>query len=262
MQRKLLGIINVDFDITGQLLIIYSAFIKYLRKKRDYNKAVHQLFMDLKRPYDSVRREVLYSILTEFGFPMKLVRLIKVCLTETYSRVRVGKQLSDMFPIRNDSKQGNAFSPVLFNFALGYAIRRVQINYDGLKLNGTHQLLVYADDVNILGGSVQTIQENTEALVVASKEVQLEVNADKTKHRVMSRDQNAGQSHGTKIDNSSFERVEKFKYLETTVTYQNSIQEEIKSRLKSFDAECFASSLLSKNLKIYIYNFACCTVWV
>ena len=99
MQRKLLGIINVDFDITGQLLIIYSAFIKYLRKKRDYNKAVHQLFMDLKRPYDSVRREVLYSILTEFGFPMKLVRLIKVCLTETYSRVRVGDNVSDMLPI-------------------------------------------------------------------------------------------------------------------------------------------------------------------
>jgi hypothetical protein len=129
MQRKLLGIINADFDVTGQLLIIYSAFIKYLRKKkRDYNKAVHQLFMDLKRPYDSVRKVVLYSILTEFGIPMKLVRLIKVCLTETYSRVRVGKQLSDMFPIRNGSKQGNAFSPVLFNIALGYAIRRVQIN--------------------------------------------------------------------------------------------------------------------------------------
>jgi hypothetical protein len=83
-----------------------------------------------------------------------------------------------------------------------------------LKLNGTHQLLVYADDVNILGGSVHTIQENAEALVIACREIGLEENADKTKYMVMSRDQYAGRSHSIKTDNSSFERVEEFKYLE------------------------------------------------
>jgi hypothetical protein len=73
-----------------------------------------------------------------------------------------------MFPIRDGLKQGDALSPLLFNFALEYAIRRVQVFQDGLKLNGTHQLLVYADDVNILGGSVHTLKENTNALVNAS----------------------------------------------------------------------------------------------
>ena len=103
---------------------------------------------------------------------------------------------------------------MLFNFTLEYAIRRVQVNQDGLKLNGTHQLLAYADDVNMLGGRVHTVKENGEVLIVASKESGLEVNAYRTKYIVMSRDQNAGRSHSMKTDNSSFERVEEFKYLE------------------------------------------------
>ena len=86
-------------------------------------------------------------------------------LTETYSRVQVGKNVSDRFPVRNGLKQGDALSPLLFNFALEYTIRRVQVNQDGLKLNGTHQLLCYADDVNILGGSIHILKENAEALV-------------------------------------------------------------------------------------------------
>ena len=82
------------FDATGRLLIIYSALARYLRKKLEHNEEVHQLFIDFKKAYDSVRREVLYKILIEFGIPRKLVRLVKMSLTETYSRVRVGKNVS------------------------------------------------------------------------------------------------------------------------------------------------------------------------
>ena len=92
------------------------------------------------------------------------------------------------------------------------------MNEDGLQLDGTHELMVYADDVNILGGSVHTIKKNTETLVVASKETGLDVNADKTKYMVMSGDQNAGRNHSIKSDNSSSERVEELKYLGTTLT--------------------------------------------
>ena len=130
-----------------------------------------------------------------------------------------------------------------------------------LKLNGTHQLLAYADDVSILGGSVHTVKENAEVFVVATKEIELEVNADKTKYMVMSRDRNAGRGRSVKIDNSSIERVEEFKYLGTTLGDQNSIQEEIKSRLMLGNA-CYhlvqnllSSRLQSKNLKIEIHSF-------
>jgi hypothetical protein len=110
-----------------------------------------------------------------------------------------------------------------------------------------------------LGRSVHAIKKNTEALVVASKEIGLEVNAEKTKYMVMSRNQNAGQNHNIKIDNKSFEKVEQFKYLGTTLTNRNSIQQEIKSRLRSGNVcyhsvqDLLSSSLLSKNTKVKIY---------
>jgi len=83
-----------------------------------------------------------------------------------------------MLPIKNCFKQGDALSSLLFNFALEYVIMRIKVNQDGLKLNGTHQHLFYADGVNILGGSLHTTKKNTEILLVASKEIGLEVDAD------------------------------------------------------------------------------------
>jgi hypothetical protein len=126
----------------------------------------------------------------------------------------------------------------------------------GLKLNGTHELLASADDVNPLGDEADIIKKNTETLI--DNEVGLEVNAEKTKYMLLSCHQNAEQNHDIKIANLSFENAAQFRYFGTTVTNQSLIQEEIKRRLNSGNA-CYHSiqnllslCLLSKNLKIRI----------
>jgi len=104
----------------------------------------------------------LYDILIEFGIPMNLLRLIKMCLNETCSRVRGGIDLSDLLPIKNGWKKGDNLSSLLFNFALEYATRTVHANQEGLKLCCTHQLLV-----SVFCGRIYTIKKNTVALVFA-----------------------------------------------------------------------------------------------
>jgi hypothetical protein len=118
--------------------------------------------------------------------------------------------------------------------------------------------LVYADDVNILGGSIHAIKKNAESLVVASKETGLEATADNAKYMVMSRDQSAGRSNNIMNDNISLEMVEQLRYFGTHLTNQNSVQEEIKNRLKLGNS-CYHSvqnfsscSFLFRNIKIEV----------
>ncbi|KAJ4439473.1 hypothetical protein ANN_07597, partial [Periplaneta americana] len=134
------------------------------------------------------------------------------------------------------------------------AAMNLRDNTEGLESKGLHQLLVYADDVNMLGENTQTIRENAEILLEANKEIGLEVNPEKTKYMIIVR-------NGTiKVGDLSFEEMEKFKYLGATVTNVNDTRKEIKRRINMGNAcyysveKLLSSSLLSKNLKVRIYK--------
>ena len=135
-----------------------SSWILFFSYEHDARSNKHQI------SYDSVRNEVLYNILIEYGIPMKLVRLIQICLTETYSRVRVDKNLSDMFPIRNGLKQGDVLSPLLFNFVLQYVIRRLRAYQDDLNLHISFWFmlmkLIYWQEAYILQRKTQTLLQS------------------------------------------------------------------------------------------------------
>jgi hypothetical protein len=176
---------------------------------------VRQLFIDFKKAYDSVEREVLYSILVEFGIPKKLVRLIEMCLNETYGKVHVGKLLSDDFPIQNGLKTRTCSITIAFQsfFTIHHQESPRKLSQFGTEWDTS--ALAYAD-VNLLGDSVNTANENTETFLEASRDIGLEINAEKTKYMIMSHHLNSGQNCIIRIANESFEKVTKFKYVGMT----------------------------------------------
>lgn len=144
------------------------------------------MFVDFKQAYDSISREKLYTILRDFDIPSKLVRIIRATMQNTTGHVRIGGKLSDSFRITEGLKQGNRLAPMLFNLALEHVIRKARIDMSSTIMNRSVQLVGYADDIDILGRSVNLIKE---AFLNLEKkaEVGLKVHAEKTKIMVQSR---------------------------------------------------------------------------
>ena len=126
----------------------------------------------------------MHNILTESSIPTKLVILIKMCLNEAYSKIWAYKHLSDTVPARNGLKSGDTLSQLPDNFTFEYAIRKVQVNQYGLKLNRTHLHLVYTDNINLQDLYWNVINRSKEPLSAASMKTGQEINGGKTTHKV------------------------------------------------------------------------------
>jgi len=134
-----------------------------------------------------IKREKFRSILVQFGIPKKLVQLVRIFLSDPISRVRIGNNMSNSFKIRSGLKQDDPLSALPFNFALEYAILKIKEHKKLLSLNDLNQLSVYAKDLYLIGEDIDVLRSNINVLVQACDEIDPQVNTDKTKYMIISR---------------------------------------------------------------------------
>jgi sorting nexin-29 len=224
-----------------------------LDKFREYNLQTHHLFIDFKAAYDSVKRNELWQIMLEHGFPAKLIRLIRATLDGSKSSVRIADEVSTSFVTLDGLKQGDALSNLLFNIALEGAIRRSGVQRNGTIITRSHMLLGFADDIDIIGIDRRAVEEAFVPLKKETARIGLTINSTKTKYMVAGRDKGRSSGFGAEvvIDGDVFEVVEEFVYLGTLVTCDNDVSREVKRRIAAANRAFYGlrNQLRSRNLQ-------------
>lgn len=229
-----------------------------LEKCYEYNISTHHLFVDFKQAYDSIVRDWLYQVMTEFGIPSKLVNLTKMAMKATICKVKIQGQLSQGFPVNRGLRQGDVISTILFNICLENVMRNIELNPGGTIFNRTVHYLAYADDVDLVARSPQALAEAYEQLERGAKDIGLVVNVEKTKYMLASK--RVSQVTSFKYRVNEFERVRDFQYLGSTVTESNDTTAEVRKRISAGNKSYFASlpmlksKHLSRKLKLQIYT--------
>lgn len=229
-----------------------------LEKCYEFNVDVHQLYIDFKKAYDSVIRGKLRETLREFHVPSKLINLIMLTLRRTRSKVKIDGQLSAPFEINQGLRQGDVISAILFNLVLERAVRRISSNPGGTLFNRQVQTLAFADDVGLIARSKKALSEGFKELEAAAGELGLEINEEKTEYMLMTRRDVLHQGK-VELGRKSFKNSKQFKYLGSTLTNNNSVTQEIETRLAAGNKSYFAllrvmkSSIISRDTKIRVY---------
>jgi sorting nexin-29 len=234
-----------------------SVIAQIIEKKHEYRQDMRQMFVDFRKAYDSIHRNSLYNIMEEFRFLKKLINLTKLAMEGVKYQVRVDNIMLEVFNVETGLKQGDALSSLLFNIALEKAVRVLQNEARGLNVD-EHQIKVlgFADDLNILGDSLDDTVRATDILECAVERIGLNINTDKTKLlELLSRE--------ILLDvmkTISYEKVEEFQYLGILLSTKNDWSREIGSRITKAERafftllKFFKSKLFSKRTKTRLYT--------
>lgn len=232
-----------------------------LEKCYEYNVSIHQLYIDYKEAYDSINRDKLRVVLEEMRVPRKIINLVFITLCSTRARVKIQGQLTRKFEVRKGLRQGDATSTTLFNLCLEHVIRRIPLNAQGTIYTRSLQYMAFADDVVLLGRNSRTLVEALQHMSEGSRHLGLQINREKTKFMVSTRDK--GRFQGVRDlegEREKYERVVQFKYLGALMTEDNDVSVEIKARLAAGNKCYYAfnkllkSSSLSRRLKLTVYR--------
>ena len=230
-----------------------------LKKMKEFRISIHLLFVDFKSAFDSTDRKQMYVAMNELNISQKLIRLVRMIISNMHSQIKIQSKLSAPFIIPKGVQQGDALACLLFNTTLEYAIRKSGIQTRGTIFYKSFQLMAYADDTVIIGRYLASIKD-FQLLEEASKKVGLVINEGKTKYMVAANTQNCSKSCATEIGGYSFERVDSYMYLGSLVNGDNNVSEEITNHLIATNRSYFGiksqfqSQLLSRKTKILLYK--------
>ena len=245
-----------DRSTTDQLFSIRQV----MEKCREFNVALHQLFVDFETAYDKVFRRKIWSAMAEFGIPKKLIDLSKLTLSHVRAQVRIRNNLSEAFEAMDGLRQGDGLAALFFNIVLEKVIRESNVETSGTIFRKLSQLLGYADDLDLIGRNVDTVKENYTRLEEKDKEFGLKVSDKKTKYMTTALSDGRPLNHMLEVNGKRFETVDSFIYLGSQVNSDNNIGEEVRRRVtlgnRSFYSlqKLFRSKTLHRNLKCELYR--------
>lgn len=229
-----------------------------MEKCYEYGTPLHILFIDFKQAFDSIDRNELYKALIEVNIPRKLVRLIKVTLTNAKAAVMVSGKIGSEFHIESGVKQGDSLSSTLFNLVLHAAVSKLKLK--GSVINKLKQMCAYADDIALVARTKRALNETFVDLERECNKVGLFINIDKTKYMRMASEDVRVVENEIDIGGHNFGAVPSFKYLGAILSHNNKVSDEINSRIMAGNRAYFAqiklikSKLLYRQTKIHLYK--------
>jgi sorting nexin-29 len=212
------------------------------KKTYEYSIETHHLFVDFRAAYDSVKTGQLYRAMEDLGISQKLIKITKTTMMNSVTQIRIQSYISEPLKVNNGLRQGDPLACLLFNIALEKAVREANTQITGHIFHKSAQILAYADDVDIVARTKATLIEAFSALEKSSKKMGLKINQENTKIHTSNpqkRERKAPALTPLKVREYQFEQAETFTYLGTTVSTQNTIREEIKTRIMAANRSYF-----------------------